>query len=132
MRWPNRRGLRVALRYRQESGMPLHNLTQDNRLLAVETSLGKNYFLLTRISGHEAVSQLFQFELEMLADNDAIQHTELIGQNITFSIAPQDGSRSYFNGFINQLTSGDQVPPIGRIYRIRIVPWLWFLTRTAN
>ncbi|MBV9153899.1 MAG: hypothetical protein JO204_19205, partial [Alphaproteobacteria bacterium] len=48
------------------------DFTQDNRLIAVETPRGKDFFLLTGISGHEAVSQLFEFDLEMLSDEVTI------------------------------------------------------------
>ncbi len=112
--------------------MPLDNLTQDNRLIAVETSLGKDHFLLTGFSGQESVSQLFQFDLEMLSDDDAAEHTELVGQNLTFSICPRNGTRSFFNGFISQFSAAEKVEDRARLYRARIVPWLWFLTRAAN
>ena len=112
--------------------MPLDNLTQDNRLIAVETSLGKDHFLLTGFSGQEGVSQLFQFDLEMLSDDDAADHTELVGQNLTFSICPRSGTRSFFNGFISQFSAAEKVEDLGRLYRARVVPWLWFLTRAAN
>src|SRR5690348_5343372 len=112
--------------------MPLDNLTQDNRLIAVETSLGKDHFLLTGFTGQEGVSQLFQFDLEMLSDDAAADHTELVGQNLTFSICPTTGTRSFFNGFISQFSAAEEVEHLGRLYHAQVVPWLWFLTRTAN
>lgn len=112
--------------------MPLDNLTQDDRLIAVETSLGKDHFLLTGFSGQEGVSRLFQFDLEMLAADDDAKHTELVGQNLTFSIATRGGKRTFFNGFISQFSAAELVEDLGRLYRMRVVPWLWFLTRTAN
>lgn len=107
-------------------------ITQDERLIAVQTSLGEDYFLLTAFSGFEGVSHLFQFDLEMLAEDAAAEHTELVGQNLTFSIKPRNGTRSFFNGFISQFAAAEPEPNFGRVYRARIVPWLWFLTRAAN
>jgi type VI secretion system secreted protein VgrG len=107
-------------------------LTQDERLIAVETPLGKDYFLLTGISGHEAVSQLFEFNLDMISDDTDVDPTELVGQNVTFSIKPQDGDRSFFNGFISHFYAGEPVEGYGRRYHATIVPWMWFLTRSAD
>lgn len=110
----------------------MDDFTQDERPIAVQTSLGKDYFLLTGFSGHEAVSQLFQFDLKMLSDDLAADKKNLVGQNVTCSIRPQEGTRSFFNGFISNFFAAEPAGRFGRSYRARIVPWLWFLTRAAN
>jgi type VI secretion system secreted protein VgrG len=107
-------------------------LIQDERLIAVETPLGKDYFLLAGLSGHEAVSQLFEFDLDMISDDVNVDPTQLVGENVTFSIMPRDGERSFFNGFVSHFFAGEPVEGYGRRYHARIVPWLWFLTRAAN
>jgi type VI secretion system secreted protein VgrG len=107
-------------------------LTQDERLIAVQTPLGKDYFLLTGISGHEAVSQLFEFDLDMISDDTNVDPTQLVGENVSFLVEPHGGKASYFNGFISHFYAGEPVEGFGRRYHARIVPWLWFLTRAAN
>jgi type VI secretion system secreted protein VgrG len=107
--------------------------TQDGRLIAVHVhGFEKDDFLLTGFSGHEAVSQLFQFDLDMLSSDLAAHEKRLVGQNVTFSIHPQLGTRSFFNGFISHFFADEPIFRFGRAYRARIVPWLWFLTRTSN
>lgn len=108
------------------------DFTQDERLIAVETPLGKDHFLLTGISGHEAVSQLFEFDLEMLGGEDTVDDKKLVGENVTFAIKPRGGERSFFNGFISNFYAAEPADGGGRVYHARIVPWLWFLTRSAN
>jgi type VI secretion system secreted protein VgrG len=112
--------------------MPLDSFTQDERLIAVQTSLGKDYFLLTGFYGHEAVSQLFEFHLEMVSNDLAADQKYLVGQNVTFSIHPKEGTRSFFNGFVSHFFADEPAGRFGRAYRARVVPWLWFLTRAAN
>jgi type VI secretion system secreted protein VgrG len=112
--------------------MPLDAFTQDERLIAVQTSLGKDHFLLTGFSGHEAVSQLFEFDLELVSENLAVDQKYLVGANVTFSIRPQEGTRSFFNGFISHFCAAEPAGRFGRSYRAHIVPWLWFLTRASN
>ena len=46
--------------------------TQSNRLLAVNTPLGKDVLLLTAFSGEEAMSRLFVYQLDMLSENKAL------------------------------------------------------------
>ena len=48
------------------------NWTQDGRLIAIETPLGKDNLLLTSLAGEEAISSLFAYELEMLSTDHAI------------------------------------------------------------
>lgn len=113
--------------------MPLDAFTQDARLIAVRIhGFGKDDFLLTGFSGHEAVSQLFQFDLELLSEDLAADQKKLVGENVTFSIQPQDGTRSFFNGFISHFFAAEPAGRFGRTYQARIAPWLWFLTRSAN
>ena len=112
--------------------MPLDAFTQDERLIAVQTSVGEDYFLLTGFSGHEAVSQLFESDLELVSSDLAADQKRLVGANVTFSIRPQDGTRSFFNGFISHFIAAEPAGRFGRSYRARIVLWLWFLTRASN
>src|SRR5262249_50380774 len=59
--------------------------TQDKRLLAVNSSLGKDVLLLRAFSGREEMSRLFRYQLELLSEKDAITAPEIVGQGITFS-----------------------------------------------
>ncbi len=49
------------------------DLTQDNRLLAIETPLGKDHLLLTSISGDEHLSRLFAYQVDMLSMDRSIK-----------------------------------------------------------
>ena len=42
--------------------------SQDDRPLILTTPLGKDVLLVTSFRGHESISQLFDFEIEMLAE----------------------------------------------------------------
>ena len=53
--------------------------TQDNRMIAIESPLGKDKVLLSRFSGSEGVSRLFEFELELFSQDHAIDFKKIIG-----------------------------------------------------
>ena len=107
-------------------------LTQDNRMLGLETPLGKDKLLLTSFHGREEISRLFQFQLEMISDDAAIKAEDIVGQNVTVSIEQGDEEDRYINGFVNSFVAGDEDSEGRRNYSATIVPWLWFLTQTAD
>jgi type VI secretion system secreted protein VgrG len=106
--------------------------TQDKRLLAVSSSLGKDVLLLRAFSGREEMSRLFRYQLELLSENYAITAPEIVGQGITFSVNHFDTPQRFFHGIVSRFTAGGRHFRGFRTYRAEVVPWLWFLTRTAN
>jgi type VI secretion system secreted protein VgrG len=105
--------------------------TQTNRRIAISTPLGKDALLLRGFSGTEAVSQLFNFDLDLLSENDSIKLQDLVGKNVTLRIFDADGAERHWNGFISRFSQGGQDRRL-TAYRAQMVPWLWFLTRTAD
>ena len=106
-------------------------ITQKNRLLNLTTPLGTDALVLTGFRGREEMSRLFQFQLDMIGDDQTITAADIVGKNVTFSIERADGTRRFFNGFVSEFVAGDQED--GRQnYSATVVPWLWFLTQTAD
>lgn len=107
-------------------------LSQEARFLNLSTPLGDDVLLLTAFTGSEEMSRLFSYELEMFSDEPSINAADIVGQDVTFSVELADGSRRYFNGFVSRFVAGDESSERHRIYRAEVVPWLWFLTHTAD
>ena len=107
-------------------------LTQKNRELAIgKTPLGEEVLLLVSMSGTEHLGRLFEYRLELVSENAQIKAEDIIGQNVTIRLRLGGNKSRYFNGYINHFT---QVTAYGRLakYQATMVPWLWFLTRTAD
>lgn len=105
---------------------------EKDRFLNLQTTLGDDKFLLRAFSGHEGISQLFHFHLDLLSEDPAVSFDDIVGQNVSFSVRLADTSKArYFNGYVSRFT---QLPGEERLthYEAEIVPWLWFLTRTAD
>jgi type VI secretion system secreted protein VgrG len=106
--------------------------TQENRLVALDTPLGKDVLLLRGFSGRESISRLFTFRLDLLSEKSDIAFKDIIGQQVTIRVLLSDGSKErYFNGFVSRFAqsgSGSQFTN----YQMEVVPWLWFLTRSAD
>ena len=43
--------------------------TQENRPIAIDTPLGEDVLLLQGFTGHEGISRLFSFDLDLLAES---------------------------------------------------------------
>ena len=111
--------------------------TQEHRLIAIDTPLGKDVLLLTGFSGNEGISQLFNFELGLLSENHSVAFPDIIGKNVTVSVKLADGDKRYFNGIVSrfcQLRGGGEAGGDPRFshYTATMVPWPWLLTRTAD
>jgi len=105
--------------------------TQTNRRIAITTPLGDDALLLRGFSGVESISQLFHFDLDLLSENDSVKFQDLVGKNVTLSILDAEGAERYWNGFVSRFSQGHQDRRL-TAYRAQMVPWLWFLTRTAD
>jgi type VI secretion system VgrG family protein len=101
--------------------------TQTNRPLSVTTPLGKDVLLLIGIQGREAISQLFELQLDLLAKTDAdVAFDRIVGQSVTVSMPLPEGGTRYFNGIIRRFEQGGRNEDFGR-FRAELVPefWLW-------
>lgn len=113
--------------------MPEESYTQDHRLLAIDTPLGKDVLLLQEITGYEGISRLFSYELDLLAhDNDSITFKDIVGQKVSIKFQLPDGSPRYISGFVSRFTQGETDERSFTHYHAQVVPWLWFLTRQAD
>lgn len=107
--------------------------SQQHRLLALDTPLGKDVLLLQDLTGHEGLSRLFSYELNLLAyEHSSISFKDIVGQKVTITIQLPDGAPRYINGYVSRFTQGDTDDRMFTHYRAEVVPWLWFLTRQAD
>jgi len=106
-------------------------LTQENRFIKLVTPLGANKLLVRGISGREEVSRLFRFHLELLSEDHEIQAADIIGKNVTVSIERGGQQPRFVNGIVARFTFLRPEGALAR-YRAEVVPWLWFLTQSAD
>ncbi|MBI4002129.1 MAG: type VI secretion system tip protein VgrG [Nitrospira defluvii] len=105
--------------------------TQENRLIGIETPLGKDILLLRGFSGQEGISRLSNFDLDLLSHDPDIKFEEIIGKRVTLRVTLGSDKKRYFNGFISRFMQTGSDRGLAN-YRATMVPWLWFLTRTSD
>ncbi len=107
------------------------DITQEGRIIAIDTPLGADVLLLRSFTGVERMSRMFRFNLDMLSRNFNISFDDIVGKNVTITIQLADGSERYLNGHISRFA---QLPVEEHLahYQAEMVPWFWFLTRAAD
>lgn len=108
--------------------------SQTNNVFRVHTPLGEDVLLLRRIRGTEGISELFDFELDVLADNRTdVAFDAILGQSVTVSVHVADGSPvRWMNGICAEFEEGaretlEADKKTFTSYRIRLVPRAWLL-----
>jgi type VI secretion system secreted protein VgrG len=112
--------------------MPDNNWTHGRRLLAIETSLGKDHLLTTSATGDEGISELFSYEVEMLSTDLSISAEQMIGDKVKLVISPEEGEKHIVHAMIAQWRAAAVIGRDLRQYRARLVPWLWFLGHSTD
>ncbi|HVS35603.1 MAG TPA: type VI secretion system tip protein TssI/VgrG [Gemmataceae bacterium] len=107
--------------------------TQDGRPLSITTPLGKDILLLIGIYGAEAVSQLFHFRFEALAENKTdVAFDKLLGQKVSAALTlPDNKTQRWFSGIVQRVAQGER-DQFFTIYEVEIVPPAWLLTRRTQ
>jgi type VI secretion system secreted protein VgrG len=93
---------------------------------------GDNALLFHRMRGRAELSQLFHFQLDLLAKEDAvIEFDKILGKSVTVALEQQDESLRYFNGIVSRFRYAGRH---GRhiAFHAEMVPWTWLLTKTAD
>ena len=107
--------------------------TQAQRQIEVQVpSLGKDVLLLAAFSGREEMSRLFHFELDLLSTKQKVEAKDVVGKPVGFRVMRADGQPRWFHGRVSRFSGGGLYVQGLRQYRAEVVPWLWFLTRTAD
>jgi type VI secretion system secreted protein VgrG len=107
-------------------------VTQEPRHIAISTPLGDDVLLLRGFTAHEEISRLFTFDLDLLSEDYEINFDDIIGQNVTIRMEIAEGGTRYWNGYISRFVQGVSESHRFAQYRATMVPWLWFLTQTAD
>ncbi len=106
---------------------------EGDRFLYLDTPLGPDKLLLRGFRGQEAISELFTFQLDLMAENaTTVDFDKLLGQRVNFGIlGVEQKDQRHFNGIVVELSQGGR----GREftgYRMTVAPDIWKLSRCVQ
>ncbi|HLZ96915.1 MAG TPA: type VI secretion system tip protein TssI/VgrG [Steroidobacteraceae bacterium] len=114
---------------------------QDKFPVKVKGPQDAGELLFERMSCTERLAEPFCIDLSVLSERTNLSAKALLGQSVTVSVELPAGSVRPFNGLVTRfvrsgeratgVTPGSPGPYLFR-YQLRLQPWLWFLSRTAD
>jgi type VI secretion system secreted protein VgrG len=106
------------------------DLTQDTRISSLQTPLGKDVLVLVQFEGREGLSELFEWRVEAISEQENINFDAALGRACAVVMKTHGADRS-FNG---TLVEAQWLGIRGAHYAYRLVmrPWLWLLSRTSD
>jgi type VI secretion system secreted protein VgrG len=105
--------------------------THDSRTFELKTPLGKDVLLLKSMHGVEAMSQPFQWKLNLLSEKNDVDPDAILGQKVSIGMSLPNGKKRFFHGFVSEFSLGGWIQNFNE-YRAIVRPWYWLLTRTAD
>src|SRR5262249_21261198 len=103
-----------------------------NRLWSVITPLPGDTLILVGFQGSEGLSQLFRFQLDVVAPNGKeVPFDKLLGQKVVTSLVLSNNKKRYFSGICSRVAQGGRDTSF-TAYRLEVVPQFWLLTRRAQ
>lgn len=114
------------------------SLSTSNRMYFLTLQdYGEDELLIEEMSGHEGMSQLFEFRLQLLSTSDEIDPRRIIAKPAilrveTASVDHMGGER-HWNGVVSRFQRTGRAPSSDGddlyTYECDIVPWFWFMTQ---
>ncbi|WGT65743.1 type VI secretion system Vgr family protein [Variovorax paradoxus] len=103
------------------------------RTVQVHTVLSAEQLKFRAMRGREALSQLFEFEVDMVSPSFNLDLKKLLGTSLTIELT-DGGSPRFLNGTVVRFELVGRANETGRhyVYRALVQPWLWYLTRTTD
>jgi type VI secretion system secreted protein VgrG len=102
----------------------------DQRAIQVTTVLGDK-LRFRRMSGEEALSRPFRFELELASDDGTVPFQDVLGTAMAVQVPLLGGGKRWFHGLVAGFAFQGYESDEAR-YVASLRPWLWFLSRTQD
>lgn len=102
--------------------------SQKDRYFRVDVpSLGEDVLLLEGFTGEEQVSDPFEFTLQMLSEDVALDPKKVLREPLILTLRLPDGSDRMIHGYCRRFAQHGRDEDLTR-YEAVIVPWIWFLS----
>ncbi len=106
-------------------------LSQAKRIASFKTPLGSDKFVVTHFDGTEGLSELFEFRIEAVSDDENVDLSKILGELCSVKYGLRGGGTRHFNGVLAEARwLGARGYRSG--YSFVLKPWLWLLSHRAD
>jgi len=106
-------------------------LSQAKRIASFKTPLGSDKFVVTHFDGTEGLSELFEFRIEAVSDDENVDLSKILGELCSVKYGLRGGGTRHFNGVLAEARwLGSRGYRSG--YSFVLKPWLWLLSHRAD
>jgi len=105
--------------------------TETAQYISISTPLGADKLLIRSFRGEERISGLFHFFVEMQAEDNALDFSQIVGKSVTISIKVSDDTTRYINAIVGRFVQGATDARF-TTYFAELHPWFWLLTMSAD
>ena len=108
----------------------MHVYSELNRPVRITTPLGPELLLVNGISGREAISEPFEFHLDLVARNERpVESGKILGQPVTVELAlPGQPAVRHFHGIVRRFIERNGDATFTHFEAV-VVPKLWLATQ---
>jgi type VI secretion system secreted protein VgrG len=107
------------------------NLRQSGRIGEFTSPLGQDVLVLTEFSSTEGLSELFEYRIEALSQQESLDFDQALGKGCMVQIATFEGKTRFFHGIMTEAEWVGKRDDL-YIYRVVLRPWLWLLGNKAD
>ena len=106
-------------------------------LLTMTSALGPDVLIPVSLSAHEAIGTPFQFDVEVVCQQDSADPNKLLNQPACVTLQTNGAPIRYFHGIVQTVVAGSPVRGQAgaasyRVLRLTLVPRLWFMSQTVD
>lgn len=106
-------------------------IEQAGRVARISTPLPENELVLSSFTGHERLSTPFEYKIDCISENPALELYDVLGLGVTLEIDLENGNTRYINGIVSHASHAGSRGEYA-LYMLTVRPKLWFLSNTSN
>ena len=106
-------------------------IAQADRPMRITTPLGGDVLVLIGFQGHEGISQLFHYQVDLVSEENTVAFDKLLGQKVTVEWEHRSGGKRHFSGIVSRFSQGERSFTLTR-FHMELAPHIWLLTRKVR
>jgi type VI secretion system secreted protein VgrG len=102
-----------------------------SRRINLHSVLGPDQLMIKDATVREELGRMSVMDLDLLSPDENLALDDLLGRGFSVELVLDGDKSRYFHGIVAECS---QIGRLGRYarYSAKVVPWLWFLTRTSD